>query len=162
MNLKKKSLCVAAIALCIMVPLASNAASTTYTGSASISSTQVEMPMANGGTVVTANVTGVGAMITASISNPILLKLRCSGLGYTVNNTGNLEFYCTFKENDADQFDVKGTEKSGETGKTGETVVSVIGGSGRWVNATGSGTLKRASTGTNSSNTTFELTIETP
>jgi hypothetical protein len=114
------------------------------------------MPMANGGTVVTANVTGVGAMITASVSNPILLKLRCSGLGYTVNNTGNIEFYCTFMENEVDQFDVKGTETSGET------AITVIGGSGRWVNATGSGTLKRASTGTNSSNTTFELTIETP
>ena len=156
MNLKKKSVCISAIALCIMVPIASNAASTTYTGSASISSTQVQMPMANGGTVVTANVTGVGAMITASVSNPILLKLRCSGLGYTVNNTGNIEFYCTFMENEVDQIDVKGTETSGET------AITVIGGSGRWVNATGSGTLKRASTGTNSSNTTFELTIETP
>jgi hypothetical protein len=115
------------------------------------------MPLANGATVVTANATGVAAMMGESTRNPILLKLRCSGLGYAMDESdGSIELYCTFMENDVDQFDIKGSEKSGET------VITVIGGSGRWANATGSGTLKRVSTGENSSRSTFNLTINTP
>ncbi len=157
MNLKIYFLRALAGALCVILPAASNAASMTFKGTASTSSTQVQMPLANGGTVVTANATGVAAMIGDSAPNPILLGLRCSGLGYAMNaEHGSIELYCTFIENDADQFDVKGIEKSGET------VITVIGGSGRWANATGSGTLKRTATSENSSRSTFDLMINTP
>jgi hypothetical protein len=85
------------------------------------------------------------------------LELRCSGLGYAmIEKAGDIKFYCTFMEIDVDQFDIKGTEKSGET------VITVIGGSGRWANATGSGTMKRTATGEASSRSTFDLTIDTP
>ena len=105
---------------------------------------------ASGGTVVTANATGVAAMTTGANTNPILFGLRCSGLGFAPSEkSGDIDFYCTFMENDVDQFDVKGTEQSGET------KITVIGGSGRWEKATGSGTLKRIATSVNSSGPTF-------
>jgi len=133
------------------------AASMTFTGSAKTSSSQVQMPLANGATVVTANATGFAAMTGDSAKAPLLLTLRCSGLGYAMNDeAGSIELYCTFMENDVDQFDVKGTEQSGET------VITVIGGSGRWANAKGTGSLKRTATSVNSSTSTFNLTIETP
>ena len=157
MNLTSDLLRASAVALCLAFPAVGNAASMSFTGSASTSSTQVQMPLANGATVVTANATGVAALMGDSTPNPILLRLRCSGLGYAMNESdGNIELYCTFMENDVDQFDVKGTEKSGET------IITVIGGSGRWANATGSGTLKRTATSENSSTSTFDLTINTP
>ena len=157
MKLNNKLSRISAIALCLVLPAAGNAASTSFTGTASTTSTQVQMPLANGATVVTANATGVAAMTADSAPHPILLGLRCSGLGYAMNESnGSIELYCTFVESEADQFDVKGTEKSGET------LITVIGGSGRWANATGSGILKRVSTSVNSSQSTFNLTIETP
>ncbi len=157
MKLVIKKLRLSGIALCCALPIVCNAGSTTFTGSASTSSTQVQMPLANGATVVTAIATGVAAMTSNSTPNPILMELRCGGLGYAKNETeGSIELYCTFMENEADQFDVKGSENAGKT------VITVIGGSGRWANATGSGTLTRTSTGTNSSKSTFNLTIVTP
>ena len=157
MNLTSDLLRAAAVVLCLAFPAVSIAASMVFTGSASTSSIQVQMPLANGAAVVTANATGFAAMTGASTPNPILLELRCSGLGYAmIEKAGDIKFYCTFMENDVDQFDIKGTEKSGET------VITVIGGSGRWVNATGSGTMKRTATGEASSRSTFDLTIDTP
>ena len=157
MNLNSDLLRAAAVALCLVFPAMGNAESMTFTGSASTSSTQVQMPLANGATVVTANATGIAAMTGESAPIPILLELRCSGLGYAMDDSdGSTELYCTFMENDVDQFDIKGSEKSGET------TITVIGGSGRWAKATGSGTLKRVSTSENSSRSTFELTINTP
>jgi hypothetical protein len=103
MNLTSDLLRAAAVVLCLAFPVASIAASMVFTGSASTSSTQVQMPLANGATVVTANATGFAAMTGASAPNPILLELRCSGLGYAmIENAGNIEFYCTFMENDVD------------------------------------------------------------
>ncbi len=145
------------ITLCLAFSSIASAGSMTYTGSASTTSTQVEMPLANGGTVITANATGVAAMNSKSVPNPILFGLRCSGLGMVEGESGGaIEFYCTFMENDVDQFDIKGTEHAGET------KITVIGGSGRWEKATGSGTLKRTATSVNSSRSTFDLTIITP
>jgi len=157
MNHNSDQLRAAAVALCLVFPAAGSADSKTFTGTAATTSTQVQMPLANGATVIIANATGVAAMTGESAPSPILLGLRCSGLGYVINESeGNIELYCTFMANAVDQFDVKGSEKSGET------VITVIGGSGRWANATGSGTLKRTSTSENSSRSTFNLTINTP
>ena len=157
MKLQKSFISFSAVFLCLTLPAVSSAGSMAYTGSASTSSTQVQMPLANGGTEITANATGVAAMTSQDTPNPLLFALRCSGLGFAPGeSSGSIEFYCTFMENDVDQFDVRGSEDSGQT------KITVIGGSGRWEKATGSGTLKRTATSTSSSRSTFDVTINTP
>ena len=109
------------------------------------------------GTVISISANGVAAMTGDSAPNPILLTLRCSGLGYAEKDApGSADFYCSFMENETDQFDVKGTDNEGET------KITVIGGSGRWAGATGSGTVKRTSNTGDKSRATFDLTITTP
>jgi hypothetical protein len=127
-----------------------------YKGSTRTSSTQIRMPLASGATVATAAAVGSAAMTSTEAENPLLLDMKCSGMGLLADSGASITYYCTFSENDVDQFDVKGVEKP--EGSTAE----VIGGSGKWAGATGSGTFKRKATSETSSTSTFELTIETP
>jgi hypothetical protein len=124
--------------------------------SAKTQSTQIRMPLANGNTVATAAALGSAAMSSKETENPVLLDMKCSGMGLLDDTSTSLVYYCTFVENDVDQFDVKGIETP--EGSSAE----VIGGSGKWAGATGSGKFDRTATSETSSTSTFELTIETP
>jgi hypothetical protein len=66
MNLTSDQLRASAVALVLAFLAVGNAASMSFIGSASTSSTQVQMPLANGATVVTANATGVAALMVDS------------------------------------------------------------------------------------------------
>ncbi len=106
-----------------------------YTGTIYATSVQSLMPLGNGDGVVTAEVIGVSAM---SGNPPSLFGLACAGMGIEdEEGRGDIDIYCTFKENENDSFDVKGTIKQGK-GK-----LKVIGGSGKYAGSTGKGTYKR-------------------
>jgi hypothetical protein len=126
----------------------------TYTGSATSSVTKSILPLGNGGSVVTATSSGMAAIST---NPPTLLEMNCAGLGLvSAESSHSTDFYCTFKANENDSLDVKGTDGP-EGGQA-----TVIGGSGRWQGATGSGTFKRVSSSDTSSSSTFELNVTTP
>jgi hypothetical protein len=125
-----------------------------FTGTTAASVTKSIMRLGNGGSVVRASSSGVAAIST---SPPTLLEMNCEGLGLIDgNNSYSADFYCTFKANDTDSFDLKGTDTP-QGGKA-----TVIGGSGKWNGATGSGTFTRTSSTETSSATNFEISITTP
>ncbi len=106
-----------------------------YTGTIYAVSNQALMPMGNGDGVVISQVNGVSAM---SGNPPSLFGIRCVGMGIIDEESmANIDVYCTFKENETDSFDLKGTIKQGQ----GD--LKVIGGSGKFSGATGKGTFKR-------------------
>ncbi len=110
-----------------------------YTGTIYATSVQSLMPLGNGDGVVIAEVVGVSAM---SGNPPSLFGLACAGMGIEdEEGRGDIDIYCTFKENENDSFDLKGTVKQGAA------KLKVIGGSGKFAGATGKGTYKRTAGG---------------
>ena len=110
-----------------------------YTGTVYAISVQSLMPLGNGDGVVISEVSGVSAM---SGNPPSLFGFNCAGMGIEdAEGKAEIDIYCTFKENDDDSFDLKGTIKQGK-GK-----LKVIGGSGKYADATGKGTFKRTDGG---------------
>jgi hypothetical protein len=147
-------LAVAALMLCYG---AAHAGTFNFKGSANTQSTQLQLPLANGGTVVTAGATGVAAMVSEQDAHPILFVMRCTGMGMLgTDGVQDIEFYCSFMANEKDGFDMHGSEKPDGSKAT------IVGGSGRWAGATGGGTFKRTQTGETSGRTTFDLKITTP
>lgn len=143
--------------LCCALVIASAAAAAetvTYTGSAMTAVNKASLPLGNGDAVITAANRGVAAISTTP---PTLLEMSCVGMG-VLNGTGghSTEFYCTMKANDTDILDLKGND-SAEGGK-----VTVIGGSGKWTGATGSGTFQRISGTETEAVSSFEISVTTP
>ena len=141
---------------CVLLAVAAGAAAetVTYTGSATAAVSKLMLPLGNGASVVTAANHGIAAIST---SPPSLLQMDCLGLGLlSAKDDYSTDFYCTFSENEENSFDVKGTDGP-DGGKA-----TVIGGSGKWKDATGSGTFKRVSSTESSSSITFEITVTTP
>ena len=114
------------------------------------------MPLASGDAVVLGTAQGVAAIST---SPPSILELRCSGMGIAKmqGEVGSV-FYCTFSDptNTANGFDVKGIERGNSSS------LEVVGGSGRWAGASGTGTLNRISEWSDGGSFELELTIDTP
>lgn len=126
----------------------------TYVGSGRSNGHETTMTLGNGDTVVMARSDGVA---TISTNPPGLLDTKCTSMGLLKpDNTYRAEYYCTLRENEQDGFDIKGEESS----KDG--AAAVIGGSGRWEGATGSGRLTLLSHDNDVSTYTYELTITTP
>ncbi len=126
----------------------------TYTGSATTTVSKSILPLGNGGSVIMAASSGVAAISTTP---PTLLDMNCVGMGLLGEGSSHqTDFYCTFKANENDSLDVKGTDGP-EGGQA-----TVIGGSGKWKGATGTGTFKRVSSTETSSSSTFELNVSTP
>ena len=138
----------------LAVVASATAETVTYTGSATAAVSKLMLPLGNGGSVVTAANHGIAAIST---SPPSLLQMNCLGLGLLGADNGYAtDFYCTFAADENDSFDVKGVD-----GPEGGTA-TVIGGSGKWKDATGSGTFKRVSSTESSSSITFEIKVTTP
>ena len=138
----------------LAVSAGATAETATYTGSATAAVSKSILPLGNGGSVVSATNHGTAAISTTP---PTLLEMDCMGQGLLgADNKYSTDFYCTFRANETDSFDVKGTDGP-EGGQA-----TVIGGSGKWKDATGSGTFKRVSSTESTSSTTFELKVTTP
>jgi hypothetical protein len=85
------------------------------------------------------------------------MDVKCVGLGYLPPDGDHaMDFYCTFSANDEDRFDVKGTD-----GPKGGTA-TVIGGSGKWQGATGSGTFMREASTETTGSSSFQLELSIP
>jgi hypothetical protein len=134
-----------------------NAETVTFKGRSNTQSTQLQLPLANGSTVVTAAATGFAAMMSDKGEHPILFAMKCTGMGMLgADAPQDIDFYCSFMENETDGFDMHGSEKPDGSKAT------IIGGSGRWAGATGGGTFKRTQTSQTSGSSTFDLKITTP
>ena len=126
----------------------------TYSGSGRSNGHETTMTLGNGDTVVMARSDGVASIST---NPPGLLATKCTAMGLVKSdNSFRADYYCTLRENERDGFDIKGVEGSKEGTAT------VIGGSGKWEGATGSGKITLLSHDEDVSTYTYELTITTP
>ncbi len=156
MNLNKRS----TFLLCVLGAMSQGAQAETVEISGSLRATvgKTLMPLGNGGSVVTASSHGVAAIST---SPPTLMDSKCVGMGYLPPEGEpatdfSTAFYCTFSANAEDTLDLKGND-----GPAGGTA-TVIGGSGKWKGATGSGTFTRESSTDTTSSSSFQLKLTTP
>ncbi len=131
-----------------------HADSNTYTGMGDVVRQELTMNLGNGQTVFSARSEG---MATISTEPPALLAVKCMGLGLiTGEDVFGADVYCTFRQGEQDAFDVMA--KSGPAGGT----ATVIGGSGKWREATGTVDFKRLSATENGGSFSYEMTITTP
>jgi hypothetical protein len=137
----------------LIASTATAAETTKYTGTLYGSPTKHLMPLGNGDGIMLVQSAGVGAL---SGNPPTLLNVTCSGMGL-VDKEGNAktDFYCNFKESDADSFDIKGVHDDA----AGKGAFDVIGGSGRWDKATGKGRFKKVDSEGNVNKTYFEMEV---
>ncbi len=131
-----------------------DAGSDTYTGSGRVIRNEMTMNLGNGQMVYSANSEGVA---TISTEPPALLRVKCMGLGRTVEQSGSdTDIYCTFRLDAENAFDVKAKA----TAKGG--TANVIGGSGKWSGATGTVTFVQTSAADTAGSFTYKMTITTP
>jgi hypothetical protein len=116
------------------------------------------MPLGNGDAVLIIELAGIVAL---SDNPPTLSTLACTGMGLQkADNATSTDFYCNLKQNDEDSFDFKGnaTESDGKS----KGSFDVIGGSGKWANATGKGKFKRTLKTEGGSKSVLEVEISVP
>ena len=126
----------------------------TYHGTGTFVATRALMPLANGGAAVHLSNETVA---TISPSEPGFIFGDCVGLGYLSPEAEyEVNVFCTFTETGDDSFDVKG-----EGGVKGGSV-EIIGGSGKWSGATGTGTFTRKWADGPRGSYDYEFRITTP
>ena len=107
----------------------------TYRGTGYYVASKELMPLANGGAVVQLEMRTVA---TIEPSEPGFMFGDCTGMGLlTAKGEVSGDIFCNFEENAEDGFDIRGKFIAG--GATAK----VIGGSGKWEGATGSGKFRR-------------------
>jgi len=123
-------------AFLLLTAQGATAESIEYTGRVYADRSANLLPLGNGDGAMTVEAAGLVAM---SGNPPVLFTLRCAGLGLidTEGEAAQMDVYCSLAENDADAFDLKGKVSKGVGS------FEVIGGSGRFAGATGSGSYKR-------------------
>ncbi len=126
---------VAVLAVSVEIGTAFAGETVTYRGTGTFVATRTLMPLANGGAAI-----HLSNQVVATIapSEPGFIFGDCAGLGYlSPDSAYEVHVFCTFTETGNDSFDVKG-----EGGVKGGGV-EIIGGSGKWMGATGTGTFTR-------------------
>ena len=126
----------------------------TYRGTGNYVVTRMVLPMANGGAAVQL-VNDTSATISPSESGFIFGD--CAGLAYlSPKGDTSTNVYCTFRELGEDSFDLhaRGDGTSGS--------VEIIGGSGKWAGATGTGTIKKKWAQDQRGTYEYEFMISTP
>jgi hypothetical protein len=144
----------AAAVLAFCAPGSAVAATTTVKGKGTYFVKRALMPLGDGGAVIHTTATTVAS---ADVSVGGVLFGECAGLVH-ISGDGQAKsrVYCNFAESDDDVFVIEA-----DMGLEGGAV-RVIGGSGKWKGASGTGTLKR--TGESDANGTYEyeFNIVTP
>ncbi len=126
---------VAATLACAMCTAAWASETITYTGTGTFAATQLVMPLASGGAAVHLS-NDIVATIEPSESG--FMTGDCAGLGHiSADGEYGVSALCSFVENANDAFDIKATLTPAVGGE-----VEIIGGSGKWQGATGTGTIK--------------------
>jgi hypothetical protein len=154
-KIKIKSTIPVAVAAALLCGAASAGETVTYKGTGTFVSTRVLLPLANGGAAT-------------HLSNDVVATLEpsqtgfvfgdCAGLGYmSAEGEYSVDAYCSFAETEEDAFAIKAKVNPAEGGS-----VEVIGGSGKWAGATGTGTIKPKYSEGNRGSYTYEFKIMTP
>ncbi len=128
----------------------------TYTGSGSIRSNDSVMPLNNGDSVITSTGSGVAAISTIP---PSVMQVRCTGMGVMKSDSDfGMVSYCAMVDvtDSSHGVDLKGIESPDGL------AVEIVGGSGKWKGATGTGSVQSVSMGQDSSTFTFEIEVNTP
>lgn len=145
------------LAAAVVVGLAASPAAAetvTYTGTGTYESLRLLMPLANGGAVVNVSVDTTATIAPSEVG---FLHGNCSGLiRISTKDIESATAVCSFREHDQDAFDVE-LSFSGDHAK-----VSVLGGSGRWKDASGDGTLTRKYVQGNHGTYQYTFNISTP
>ncbi len=126
-----------------------------YTGTVYASPVKSLMPLGNGDGVLITQSAGIVAM---SGEPPTMHTITCVGMGLQkTDETITTSFYCNLKESEEDSFDIKGTAKNEEGGE-----FEVIGGSGKWAGATGTGSFVREIQSEKGNKNIFKVEITVP
>ena len=149
-----------AIVFLVLISCSLYAAETTkYTGTVYARPVKHLMPLGNGDAVLIIEVAGVVAL---SGNPPSMATLSCSGMGLQkTDSSTSADFYCNMKENEEDSFDFKGKSSETADGKSQGTF-DVVGGSGKWKDATGKGKFVRIEKSGDANKTSFVMDITTP
>ena len=130
-----------------------------YTGTVYASPIKHLMPLGNGDAVLIIEVAGIVAL---SGNPPTMGTLTCSGMGIeTPDENTTTDFYCNIKENGEDSFDLKGKATETADGQS-QGSFDVVGGSGKWANATGKGKFNRLMKTDAGTKTVLEVEIKVP
>jgi hypothetical protein len=125
-----------------------------YRGTGTYTATQVLMPLANGDAAV--HLTN-NTVATLEPSESGFMTGQCAGLGFlAANGSYQADLYCTFAENEENRLNLKGVTN------LDLTKFEVIGGTGKWQNATGIGTLRPKFVNGNRGSYDYELQITIP
>ena len=114
------------------------------------------MPLGNGGAALhTTNTT----VVSVEPSESGVMFGECAGLAYLSPDAKmSSRVYCNFADNAKDTFVIQGDlAAAGEGGK-----ISVLGGSGKWANATGTGKITPLGEDDNQGRYSYEFKITTP
>ena len=137
----------------LMSPTVSAGETVTYKGMGTYEVMRAVLPLANGGAAIHLS-HNIVATIDPSESGFIFGD--CAGLGHlTAEGRYSGALYCTFTETGDDSFDLKAT-----TGDDSGSV-EIIGGSGKWTDATGKGSLTRKYAAENGGSYVYEFNITT-
>ncbi len=132
---------------------------TKYTGTVYASPVKHLKPLGNGDAVLIIEVAGIVAL---SGNPPTMGTLTCSGMGIeTPDENTTTDFYCNIKENGEDSFDLKGKATETADGQS-QGSFDVVGGSGKWANATGKGKFNRLMKTDVGTKTVLEVEIKVP
>ena len=126
----------------------------TYRGTGTYAVARTVLPMANGGAAIHLVNDTVATIAPSDIG---FMFGDCAGLAY-LSPTGKVtnSTYCTFSETAEDSFDVHGQ------GDGTEGAIKIIGGSGKWAGAAGTGIIKKKWAQDNRGTYVYEFTISTP
>lgn len=153
--ISKRELAVTALIASGLISNDGFAGNLTYKGSAQTTAQKSLLPLASGDTVVTSASHGVAAIST---DPPTILTVKCAGLGtLKANDEFSGDAYCTFSANDTDRLDVKGSERPGSP-----ATLEVIGGSGKWAGARGTGVFTRVGSEGEHNFFNFEIELTAP
>ena len=149
-----KGVVLACATVMLMSPTVSAGETVTYKGMGTYEVLRVVLPLANGGAAVQ---TSNNVVATIEPSESGFIFGDCAGLGYlTAEGSHSASVYCTFTETGNDSFDPKAVTQD-ESG-----TVEIIGGSGKWAGATGTGSVKRRYTAERRGSYEYEFRITTP
>ena len=154
MHTSKKALLLAVPMTLVLYGSAVAGETITYKGTGTYTAVKNLMPLAGGGAAVHMSFNTV-ATIRPSESG--FMFGSCIGLAYLgADESYAANMLCTFTETGEDGFDIRGLG-DGQTGK-----VEIIGGSGKWAGATGTGTFARMWTDGPRGSYEYEFAITTP
>ena len=141
-------------ALALLGGAASAGEPVAYRGTGTYTLTRALLPLANGDAVMHL---AHDTVATIEPSETGFIYGDCAGIGHmTAAGKYSSQVFCTFTEIQGDGFDVRvqGDKEGGS--------VDIIGGSGKWAGATGTGTLKRKWSQGDRGTYEYEFKIATP